>query len=216
MTKRLKDLTDEQAKKLAARVGLRYVKRDRQIKNSTGTFSLNLDTENAYSYNWWRFLAYNEKLGTYVFNNYSYSNSTAKHQNKLWSIMYELKMTYTTVFLRDSLDSFMVDNLKASVNSYIKDMVAFIEAPRKRKKGKAENLLTLMQFAANTNSLGPNHRTLKALEPNLEVYSTSDLLQVITKHYGLLAYAEDKNLANLTKEALFHNKVDKELATMLK
>lgn len=43
---------------------------------------------NAYSYDWWRFVAFVE--GLVVFNNYRYSVSTAKHQSKVRSVMREL------------------------------------------------------------------------------------------------------------------------------
>lgn len=42
----------------------------------------------AFSYGWWRFVAVVE--GLVVFNNYSYSNTTSKHQAKVRSLMNEL------------------------------------------------------------------------------------------------------------------------------
>lgn len=48
------------------------------------------ETLRAYSYNWWRFV---DKIkGKVVFNNYTYSSSTSKHQSKVRSVLRELNI----------------------------------------------------------------------------------------------------------------------------
>lgn len=61
----------------------------KQMKR-TGIFkasnvSFDPSTVRAYSYGWWNFV---RKInGAVVFNNYRYSNSTSKHQSKVWRLM---------------------------------------------------------------------------------------------------------------------------------
>ena len=44
----------------------------------------------AYSYSWWRFV---EKIGNrIIFNNYGYSVSTRRHQNKVWILLNNLNI----------------------------------------------------------------------------------------------------------------------------
>jgi hypothetical protein len=75
--------------------------------------SLNLETLEAFSYDWWQFL----KLinGKLVFNNYSYSNTTCKHQQKVRRVLDE-KGIKIDVFVKTyrSLDGFA----KNSANNY--------------------------------------------------------------------------------------------------
>lgn len=65
---------------------MKYHKKLGLYKASNVTF--NLVTREAYSYGWWRFVSVVN--GYVVFNNYSYSVSTCKHQSKVRSLMNEL------------------------------------------------------------------------------------------------------------------------------
>lgn len=69
-------------------VGLTYKKREGIYANSTRSLTFNPETLEAFSYKWWRFVAKIE--GKVIFNNYSYSISTTKHQHKIRSLLYEL------------------------------------------------------------------------------------------------------------------------------
>jgi hypothetical protein len=65
---------------------MKYLKRAGIYKASNVTFDPK--SVSAYSYGWWRFV--DVVNGKVVFNNYSYSNSTCKHQHKVRSLMNEL------------------------------------------------------------------------------------------------------------------------------
>jgi hypothetical protein len=65
---------------------MKYFKRLKEYKASNVTFDPEM--RRAYSYGWWEFVR--EINGTVVFNNYSYSPSTCRHQWKVRSLMSEL------------------------------------------------------------------------------------------------------------------------------
>jgi hypothetical protein len=65
---------------------MKWFKRLKIYKASNLTF--NPLTRTAHSYGWWRFVSVIE--GKLVFNNYSYSNSTSKHQHKVRRLLNEL------------------------------------------------------------------------------------------------------------------------------
>lgn len=65
---------------------MKLMKKTNTYKASNVTF--NLTTKDAYSYNWWRFVAIIE--GKLVFNNYRYSPSTGNHQRKVRNLLREL------------------------------------------------------------------------------------------------------------------------------
>jgi hypothetical protein len=65
---------------------MNLMKRTGIYKANNVTF--NPTTLEAFSYHWWKFVAVVE--GKVVFNNYFYSNSTAKHQSKVRNLMSEL------------------------------------------------------------------------------------------------------------------------------
>lgn len=67
---------------------LNYKKKTNMYTNSTGSLTFDPVTKNAYSYKWWRFVAVVE--GVVIFNNYSYSSSTSKHQYKMRSLLEQL------------------------------------------------------------------------------------------------------------------------------
>ncbi len=65
---------------------MKFNKRSGNYKASNVTF--NPKTKQAYSYNWWRFV--DVVNGKVVFNNFSYSNTTCKHQHKVRRVLREL------------------------------------------------------------------------------------------------------------------------------
>lgn len=62
---------------------MKQLKRSGIYKAANVTF--NPETKDAYSYSWWRFVAIVE--GKLIFNNFRYSNTTAKHQHKVRSLL---------------------------------------------------------------------------------------------------------------------------------
>lgn len=68
---------------------MKYYQKANLYKASNVTF--NPSTCEAYSYGWWRFV---ERIsGQLVFNRYRYSNSTCKHQLKVWRLLRTLGLT---------------------------------------------------------------------------------------------------------------------------
>lgn len=69
---------------------LNFKKRTNMYSNTTGSLTFNLETCEAHSYRWWKFVAKVE--GLVVFNSYNYSNSTSKHQSKIRSLLDQLNI----------------------------------------------------------------------------------------------------------------------------
>lgn len=67
---------------------MKFMKRTKIYKASNVTF--NPETIQAFSYNWWCFVR--EIQGKIVFNNYSYSPSTTRHQYKVCQLLRELNI----------------------------------------------------------------------------------------------------------------------------
>lgn len=81
---------------------LQYFKRANEYRNSTGTNRFCPVAVEARSYNHWVFVK--RIKGKVVFNDYSYSNSTAKHQSAMRGLLRDLKIKIdVTVSQRDSL-----------------------------------------------------------------------------------------------------------------
>lgn len=68
--------------------GLTFQPVKQRFKSAAGKCTFKLETQEAYSYGWWRFV---ERIGPYlVFNNYRYSSTTTKHQYQLRSLLESL------------------------------------------------------------------------------------------------------------------------------
>lgn len=65
---------------------MKYMQKAKIYKAANVTF--NPETKQAYSYNWWRFV--DVIGGLVVFNNYTYSNATAKHQGKVRRLLQDI------------------------------------------------------------------------------------------------------------------------------
>lgn len=87
---------------------MKHMKRENFYKASNVTF--NPTTIEAYSYRWWRFVKVID--GLVVFNNYRYSNSTAKHQYKVCRLMEQLGIKIDLhVQVRESLIDQTIEEL---------------------------------------------------------------------------------------------------------
>jgi hypothetical protein len=64
---------------------MKYFKKLEVYKNSSGKNWLSLKEMSGYSYDWWQYLKVMK--GKVVFNNYTYSNSTAKHLNDAMRVL---------------------------------------------------------------------------------------------------------------------------------
>lgn len=81
---------------------MRYCKKRNQFEASN--VSYNADFKSAFSYRWWKFVSVIGKKT--VFNNYNYSVSTRKHQNKVRNLMASLGHPIDVfVSIRDSLEN---------------------------------------------------------------------------------------------------------------
>lgn len=67
---------------------MKYFKRANIYKNSSGSNTFNPETFRAYSYSWWRYVE--DFDGILVFNTYRISNTTAKHQSDMRSLLIDL------------------------------------------------------------------------------------------------------------------------------
>lgn len=110
---------------------MKYYVRSNAYKASNVEY--NCDTETAYSYGWWRFVQrINGKL---VFNNYSYSPSTIKHQYKVRHLLDELgKQIDLVVSAPDGLQ-----NLSSAIEYEREEIRQLIKQIRKPRSHKAKN-----------------------------------------------------------------------------
>lgn len=174
---------------IAKRVSCRYVKRDHVIKNSTGSFELDLTKLHATSYGWWDMLRFcQDKL---VRNRYNYSNSTAKQQNKLWSLLRDLGITpdMTVSFRNNSGSLACLEYYNYSLVKNIYQNLEKIYTPRTWKSTK-ESL-----FAENRRLFG----LIKKVDETFGYNTTlvNDLFfNRKTNHYK---YLEKKALERATK-----------------
>jgi hypothetical protein len=89
----------------------------------------------AYSYGWWRFV---ERIGgQIVFNWYAYSNTTIKHQWKVWRLLRDLGITIDAEIESPA----GLQDLDSSLQLYakrIERLEAAIAKPRSKKKKNEE------------------------------------------------------------------------------
>ena len=107
---------------------MKYFTRLKKYKASNVEYDLN--TGKAWSYGWWCF--YDHKTG--IFNNTTYSNSTSKHQDKVYMLLdykVDLMLKYTLESLTD-LQRALEDEYK-NVVFEIEKLETLIKKPRTRK-----------------------------------------------------------------------------------
>lgn len=128
---------------------MKYFKRLGLYKASNVTY--NPTTKEAYSYGWWQF---SRKIGDKIFfNDTSYSPSTCKHQNKVWSKLYD---TYErdiisfrlrdTINMRNLSDRELVERIILDYSKNIQDLLAYNQKPKVRQKTKDRNLETIKEI----------------------------------------------------------------------
>lgn len=106
---------------------MKYIKIRNQYENSTKSCTFSPDTMKAYSYGWWLFV---DRIGNkIVYNNYSYSNTTCKHQSNVLRLLgYKYDVS---IEAPDGLQ-----NLPSAISYYerkIQDLKEKIATPRTRK-----------------------------------------------------------------------------------
>jgi len=156
---------------------MKYYKRLKVYKASNVMF--NPQTFEATSHDWWVFV---KKInGTVLFNDYSYSNSTCRHQSKVRSLLNELKINYQSVTIPNAKD----------LNSLSKDTVRSIY----------KNLIELEIVVNSTKG-----KRLESYAHQSRVYQINGLkkdIQVLAK----VGYKiSKKEVKELTKKALSEEK----------
>lgn len=123
----------------------RYLKRANTIKSSN--FSMNLDTLEARSYDWWVFCR--RVNGLVIFNITRYSATTDKHQSKAYralSYKTDLTLRHTLENLTD-IEAALIDEVKGTKRE-ISKLIAAIKRPRTRKatnERRREQIVTLLK-----------------------------------------------------------------------
>jgi hypothetical protein len=111
-------------------VSLYYRSKKNIYTNGTGSLTFNRETFEAFSYRWWKFVAKVE--GKIVFNNYRYSVSTSKHQNKIRNLLNELKIKIDIELpLPKGINSSSLQDLFETAEEHLCD--AFLAAELKRQ-----------------------------------------------------------------------------------
>lgn len=112
---------------------MKFMKRSGVYKASNVEF--NPQKIQAFSYAWWKFV---KVFGNHVvFNNYSYSNSTRKHQIKVRGLMHELGIKIDFVAnVRDTLDKF--DTLESVMRQSDETTKSQESYRRERKRAAAK------------------------------------------------------------------------------
>jgi hypothetical protein len=120
---------------------MKLMKRTGIYKGSNVTFDPN--TLKAHSYNWWLFVA---KIGgKVVFNNYSYSVSTSKHQSKVRGIMSKLGINIDLfVEAPEGLDN--LDNSLGYMRRRIDTLLGEISKGRESSRAQAVRRSSLLHY----------------------------------------------------------------------
>lgn len=129
------------------------------IRNYNGNNTFNPELMQAHSYKHWCYVR--EINGKVVFNNYSYSNTTAKHQSNMRQLLAELGITVDLyIEMPESLDSFEVGAI-AHVRSLIRATEAEIARPRSQKAKNEERRAHIAKLERHIEEL----KALGAVEP---------------------------------------------------
>jgi hypothetical protein len=117
-----------------------------KASNVSLTVSDDLERAEAYSYQWWRFVA-TDSVGNIVFNHYKYSVSTGKHQRDVASLLDRLGVQvnlhlYNTGLSLDDLKDAITDEIKGleRQNVLLRDAIA---CKGSRKAKNVERLKTI-------------------------------------------------------------------------
>ena len=111
---------------------MKYIKKRNRYEAPNVTFLK--DNMEAFSYDWWQFVKIID--GKVVFNNYSYSQATNKHQRKVRNLMSDLdiKIDYfvESACGLQSIDWF--DNAKEILKENIESIEKSLASPKRKKK----------------------------------------------------------------------------------
>jgi hypothetical protein len=113
---------------------MKYYKRLKVYKSSNGNNVVDLVNKTAFSYDWWQYLKdFNGKL---VFNNYSYSSSTGKHQRDALTVLRQnnIKIDAFLEVPKGFQNHFWVETTKEHYNYKISKVNARLTNPRTRSK----------------------------------------------------------------------------------
>lgn len=111
---------------------MKYLKTKNIYKNSTGSLELNMSTKHATSCGWYSLL---KKFGNIlVLNTYSYSSTTNKHKNEIWSLLDQKYIDFVTLEAPQGLQD--LKSAEDLYNTRILNLVAKINAPLTREKTK--------------------------------------------------------------------------------
>lgn len=114
---------------------MKYFKRAGIYKASNVTFDPSTIT--AYSYNWWKFVGLVE--GKVIFNNYSYSVSTSKHQSKVRQLLATLGVKIDLELpLPKGVNSGDLANLFETAEEYLCDKFLLEELKKEERAAKAK------------------------------------------------------------------------------
>lgn len=114
---------------------MKFYKKAGIYKNSTGTNYFNPSTMRALSYDWWCYFKVID--GSTVFNAYRYSNTTARHQSHLRSLLEDLGIEIDHIIEAPK----GLDNLESALELYKSrqsELQAEIDRPRSHKAKNEE------------------------------------------------------------------------------
>lgn len=125
----------------ASKMILNFNKKSGLYKNSTGSLTFNPVTCEAHSFRWWKFVA--KVDGLVIFNNYNYSNTTAKQQSKIRTLLDQLNIKIDLALpLPKGIDSSNLSDLILTAEEYLCDKISNEELKKeeRNKKAKARKL----------------------------------------------------------------------------
>jgi hypothetical protein len=123
---------------------MKFFKRANLYKASNVSF--NPDTMISTSYNWWHFT----KLinGKLIFNNYSYSPSTCKHQSKVRALLRDLGLEIDLVVQASKglQSSDWPDQARASIQDKINEVTKKLDNIKRHKKLDQDRIIQLESY----------------------------------------------------------------------
>ena len=123
---------------------MKYMKRANIYKNHNGSNKFNPETFEAHSYDWWCYVK--DFSGVKVFNDYRYSNTTAKHQNNMRSLLEDLGERLDTYWMIEAPDGLQdLESAKQHYIRLIKNLESQIAKPRTHKAKNEERRALIRQ-----------------------------------------------------------------------
>lgn len=125
---------------------MKYYKKLKVYKNSTGKNLVDLINLEAWSFRWWQYLkVFDNKL---VFNNYTYSNCTAKHQNRALRLLKDnnIKIDAFIEVPKGFQNSFWSETTKEHYNYKISKVNERLANPRTRTKTRPQLMAELKEL----------------------------------------------------------------------